>query len=444
MPYKEFVRGNGQIIPSKDNTISAHLGKTSISENFICKINKGIRVTKYFKISELNNLEIRNKINHYFSDGGVLSKYEFIFETQEKNLNYNYGQLKLIIKKILDDTIFIRNKLFKYTEYKFKHIFNGLKELQIISTTGNKYFEEEQEKYIIKCTPQVFITLNKEETFTYKSNKKLVVPLKDSYNSLLFGWWDRYNNNPYKFWVLKNSGTSRNENLNTLKSGILRIHSEKECVNNVIQSLILGLLKTSPNTEESNFLQLFLNNKIRDMASNYKRISTLDGTSDTIENFIKEAFDKFNPGEVSLLNERMKQLKLRPQIENKIINHIIKNASYIEKQIIMDNSQNISFGDNAQVGGDINQVNKSGNNSEMDFKSIYENINQLIAKITEEKNSYEKDVAIENLEAAKRSTTKQDHKGLVENLKKAGQWTIDFASKIGVNFITEILKHQIH
>jgi hypothetical protein len=443
-PYKEFVRGNGQIIPRADNTISAHLGKTSISESFVCKIKKGIKTSKKICVAEVGNLYLRNKINHYFSDGGVLSKYEFVYETEQRDWNYNYKQLKVIINQILETNISIRNKEFKYTNYKFKNLLPGLKELQIISTTEKKYLNDSQAKYIIKCTPQVFVTLNNKESFSYRSRNKLNIPVRDSFNSTLFGWWEKYNNNPYKFWVLRNCATPKNENIITLRTGILRIHSEKECINNVIQSLLLGLLSSPPNTEGSDFLQSFLNNKIKDIALDYKKISMLDGSSNKIEDFIKEAYDNFNPGEITLLGERMKQLKLRPQIEEKIVKHILHNATYIEKQIIMDNSQKITFGNNSQFTGDIHQINKSGNNPSFDFKSVYNSITELLEKISKEHNSYEKDVAVENLEAAKKAAIKQDHKGLVDSLKKAGSWAIDFASKIGVNFITEIIKHKIN
>ena len=438
--YKEFVRGNGQIVPSNHTTISTHLGKTSIAESFICKIKKGIKMSSVIHLPETN---LKNKINHFFSDGGVLSKYEFIFETSDRELHYNYRTIKRIINQILETDIQLRNKYFKYSPYKFKTVFKGLKELLLVSTTQKEYFHDNYEDYIIKCTPQIFITLNKNESFSYKSKKEFPITIKDTYDSVLYGWWEKYNNHPYKFWVLKNCGPYKNISLNTLRTGILRIHSEKECINNVIQSLLLGRLKTPPNSEESDFLQAFLNEKIKDIGIDFKKISSLDSSDEKIENFIKEAFEEFNPGAISLLSTRMKQLKLRPQIENKIIQHVVKNVSFIEKQIIMDNSQNVSFGDNANFQGNINQTNNSRNNPDFDFKSVYDNINLLIEKISLEKDSYEKGLALENLEAAKKSAVKQDSKGIVESFKKVGNWTVDFASKIGVNFITELIKQQV-
>lgn len=438
--YKEFVRGNGQIVPSTHNTISTHLGKTSITESFICKIKKGVKTQKVIHLAETN---LKNKINHYFSDGGVLSKYEFIFETSKRDLHYNYKTLKKIVNEILETTVHLRNKDFKYSTYKFKTILNGLKELLLISTTEKKYFNDHHESSIIRCTPQIFITLNKDESFLHKSKKELPITINDSYDSILYGWWEKYNNNPYKFWVIKNCGPLKNESLNTLRTGILRIHSEKECINNVIQALLTGKLETPPNTQESDFLQSFLNDKIKDIGTDFKKINTLDSSAEKIESFIKEAFEKFNPGEVSLLSNKMKQLKLRPQVENKIVNYFVKNALLIEKQTIMDNSQSISFGDNANFQGNINQTIQSGNNPDFDFKTVYDNIALLIEKVSMEKASFEKDVALENLEAAKNATIKKDSAGVVGSLKKIGSWAMEFATQIGANVIAELAKQKL-
>jgi hypothetical protein len=438
-PYKEFVRGNGQIIPASDSTITTHLGKTSISESFICRIKKGLKIPKQLIVEDVT---LKNKMSHYFSDGSVLSKYEFVFETAERDLHYSYKKVQCIINKILDLEISVRNKDFRYANYKFKTLFKGLKELLIISSTKRGDYTDEHEKAIIKCTPQIFITLNKNESVSYRSNKSLPITIKDAYDSTLLGWWENFNNNPYKLWLLKNCGPYKNQSLNTLKTGILRIHSEKECVNNVIQSILVGRLKTPPETDESNFLQRFLNDKIRDLGTNYKRINSLDTTTKTIENFIKEAFEEFNPGDIALLNNRMSELKFRPQVNSKIMQHIVYNASFIEKQFIMDNSQSISFGDNANISGSISQTNNNTSPA-LDYKAIYENLSLLIEKIEQEHDSYEKAVAVESLKNAKASAANQDSKGLASNLKKAGQWTLDFATKLGVNFVSEIIKNHV-
>src|SRR4051812_29959490 len=116
IPYIEFVRGSGQIIPKKPTTVT-HLGTTSISEHNICKIKKGIKILKQQTVPELKDLIIENRYKNYFSDGGVLSKFEFVFHTKSNNQKYNYGQLQIILNRILAWKISIRNRLFGYTNY---------------------------------------------------------------------------------------------------------------------------------------------------------------------------------------------------------------------------------------------------------------------------------------------------------------------------------------
>lgn len=437
-PYKEFVRGSGQVVPKNDTGLTSYLGRTCITENYVCKINKGVKVPKNIRLGEYS---FHNKVNHYYSDGGILAKYEFLFETKlEESLSY--AAFKKILTTLLEVRINMRNNTFGHSEYRFKNAVKGLRELQITTTTLKKYLgDNEQEKYILPCMPQIFVSLNRNEHITPKAGSKLAISLKDGAQSALSGWWENFGVHPYKIWLLKNNGRTDNPLIQSIRNGILRIHSEKECINNVIQSVILGFLDVQPHTTGSETLQTFLNNKIRDVDTNFRKLQGMDDT-EKLEAFIKQAYDQFNPGELTLLHERIKRLDFRPQLEKKFVNHIIKYAPYIEKLIVMDNSQHVNIGDGNTIGN-IKQTMTVNTISEEQYRKYYEQLDTLLSKLKEEPGTYDQKVAVNNLEKAQQAAIEKDESSFLGYLKKAGSWAADFASKIGVNFITELIKNQV-
>jgi hypothetical protein len=388
---------------------------------------------------------LRNKVNHYFSDGGILTKFEFVFETRSPVEQLKYAELKAMLKEVLDMQISIRNAAFKYGQYTFKNCFKGLRELQVASTTLKKHFDNgEQAKYILQCTPQIFVSLNKREAVPPPRNNGLAIALQDANQSTLAGWWEKYNNHPYKIWLLKNNGPADNQLLQSIRNGILRIHSEKECINNVIQSVLSGYLNVAARTPESDGLQTFLNNKIRDVDSNFKKIQSLEQTKQ-VEMFIKEAYNKFNPGEITLLHESVKKLGFRPQVQNKVVNHIVKNAYYIEEQNfnVVKKSQKVVIGKGANVSAPISQQMDEHTTSAESFKEYYYKLSEILEKLAAEPNSYEKQVAELNLKKAQEAAVAKDESSFTKHLKAAGKWTADFASKVGASLVTELIKAQM-
>jgi hypothetical protein len=438
-PYKEFVRGSGQVVPKTDTELATYLGRTCITENFVCKINKGIKIPRYVT---LEGLRFHNKVNYYYSDGGILAKYEFMFETKlEKPLAY--ATFEKLLYAFLELRVNIRNTGFKHSEYQFKYITKGLKELQIATTTRKQFLHEaNQEKYILECMPQVFVTLGKNEFIYPKAESKLAISLKDEASSTLCAWWERYKANPYKIWLLNNKGKTDNPFIRSIRSGILRIHSEKECINNVTQSVLSGFLNVEPRSQGANTLQNFLNEKIKNVDTRFKKIQDIDD-SQKLEAFIKQAYNQFNPGEITDLHDKIKRLELRPQFEKKLVTHIIKNAVNIEKIEYMENKQEQNFGSQNTFHGDIHQTMNVHAISEDQYKNYYEQLDTVLAKLRDEPVSYDQKVAVTNLEKAQDAIINKEPNKFIDFLKKAGTWAADFAKSVGVEFITELMKSKL-
>ncbi|WP_207425065.1 hypothetical protein [Pedobacter sp. SYSU D00535] len=438
VPFKEFVRGNGRIIPGSLHSPITYFGRTCIAENFVCRINKGVKVPKIISINDVEGLIFKNVHNHYYSDGGVLSKFEFTFKSEGDPPTLSHIELKKLTNSLLETKILIRNKNFGYSAYTFKNSFRGLKELHLISTTSKNFFDVvEAESLLLKCTPQVFTTFHKNEAFIPKTKNRVILPLENLSNSTLVGWWENYSNNPYKFWVLQ-TNEKRNLSVNLLRTGILRIHSEKECINNVIQSILINLISLGVQTKESDLVQHFLNQKIKDLGSDLKKINSFN-KSQRLEKFIKQAYEQFNPGEIQNLRTRIKELNFRPQVETKVINHITNYATYIER-IEMGHKISIK---NSNITGPVNaSINTSTGNGQ-DFRTIYQELETLSQHIESEPESFEKKVALVNIEDAKNAAVKADSNSLTNSLGKVGAWTFDVATKLGVNVVSELIKRSL-
>ncbi len=315
---KEFVRGNGKMYENSRNRIPTRLGNINIWENYLCPTTKGIKIPRRLVIPELDNLQITNWFNHYFYDGKVLSKFQCCFDTDNRRRQYDYHELELIIERILDLKVSVRNKAFKYTEHKFSQLEKGLQELHLISTTNIKAINDKHKACIKTCMPQIFVSLNKNENFQFPSDKITKIPIEGDSGSALYCWFQESSGRTFKSWLLRNVGDFKDKKINTLKNGILRIHAEKECFSNVIQAIKNKKFSKSITPERSDSLQDFLHNKLKSISLTYKKIDTIEENSDEIERFIKQAYEDAYPT-MAGLEEAMLSLNFRSQIRINII-----------------------------------------------------------------------------------------------------------------------------
>ena len=110
----------------------------------------------------------------------------------------------------------------------------------------------------------------------------------------------------------------------------------------------------------------------------------------------------------------------------------------------MDNSQNVNFTGTTTFTGNITQTQQNTQQTmSMNFESLYDGLETLLKQVGQEPDSYNKAVAVQNLKAAKAATVKKDENAVIAALKSAGKWTWEFATKVGVSVVSDLVKQHV-
>ncbi len=436
-PYKEFVKGSGQIIERKKGGLDNWIG-----ENYICKINKGIRISN-FEINHFH-LKIKNISKHQFtSDGGVLSKYVFVFKITGYLEAITKDILEQIIDKLLNCKISIRSTNYKSIDSKFRNFIKDLKAFHIITTTKNGTHDIKQDSQFIKfCTPQIYFLLDGRETFANKWQQVKHVTKNETFPFKLFSYWQNYNNSPYKIWIHQKVTSSSLIELNrNLRISILRIHAEFECLNFVLSDISNGKLQVKEKSTDSSRLQYYISNAITSILKQRNKVEEKIGVKNSIEYF-KEIFYQFQPGDYETLVKRIKQIDFRPQVEQKALvfieNLYSQNLEFMKNKFT--NSQIGAVGENATA--ENNQFLQQNYNipSDTDYSKLVEELARLKRHIENEPDIPFKEMILENVEEAKQEAEKKNVGGVIKFLKSGGKWLLDTATKIGINLVTDLIK----
>lgn len=181
-PYKEFVRGVGPIVARSKGGIGSWVG-----ENYVCRINNGIRIPNRIKINESTFLNTVSK--HLYSVGNfVLNKYEIVFHLSHRENRLDNESIKHIIDVLLDCPASIRGITGGFQNVSCKMLNKELRKFHVYNSTCcsmlNGY---ESLAFVNDCAPQIyFLSEGREFVHLFKKHKlKLVTQKKSSKN--LFG-----------------------------------------------------------------------------------------------------------------------------------------------------------------------------------------------------------------------------------------------------------------
>jgi hypothetical protein len=437
-PFKEFVRGSGQIIIRKGGGLDNWIG-----ENYICRINKGIKI----KNVEIKRIEstLKNISKHqYSSEGGILTEYEFVFQIVGKKQIVTRKIVEEIIDNLLNAETLIRNTDYTYSNTTLRKCIKDLKTFHLVTTTkGKGDVAVADQKYLDFCTPQIYIFLKRNETLDITEGEiKNLTKTSDSPFSL-YTYLKNINNNPYRVWIHKEKSieTSTVELNRSLRISLLRIHAEYECLNNVFENISNGLIKVSAKTAESDKLQFYINNTISSITKQKESVEIDFGEANSIEYF-KNLFYRSKPGDHETLIRKIKEFNFRPQIENKTVVYI-NNLEVMENKYKIDHSQVGAIGDGAK--SDNNQFQQTNYTipNNLDYDKLVVELNELKNHINSQPDLPQKEEIVKNIEDAEKEAVSKNGNGVVKYLKMGGKWIFDTATKIGISLVTELLKTNL-
>jgi hypothetical protein len=435
---REFVKGAGLITERLKKGLDNWIG-----ENTICKINKGIRITDKI-VNKKSTYKLVGK--HQFStENFVLSKFEFIFAC--KSVKYEgvyWNRLEPLIKDILNVETKIKIGPNREVITTLNQIGGPLKKYHLFNSTYQSVLNPDVHlTYLYNCTPQIYVSVDRNGDFYGPYNQFTPTFLscftrKTLSECRLYTALKTIGGIPVRLWIhsIRNEDSPLSFN-RKLRISILRLHSEYECLKNVLTAIRKNLILINGRSKSSDNLQSYLNNTIKTILKEEKNIKEYS-ERDFLETF-KNMFFQFKPGELEFLRNKIQSFNFRPQIEGKTIN-------YIETLITMNENYNIS---NSQVGA-VGSHAHSDNNSfqqidhqfsdSFDYLKLEKELTLLKETMKLKAKTSEDFEAVQHVAKAEELAIEHDGSNALKYLKAAGKWAFDTATKVGVNLVCELLK----
>jgi hypothetical protein len=254
-------------------------------------------------------------------------------------------------------------------------------------------------------------------------------------------------------WVMGMTDQTNYRDVRTLKICLLRLHAEFEALRLIGRNIATGKIDIAPFTNESNALQSYLNEATRRISRLSSQAESL--SEDNIAELARESEDMMNPGEREDLLTFLKNLRIRKNIFSKVEKEL--KYEIHAREVYMGNSSKFSNinstigvqGDNANVEN-VTQVSQSGGQLYANWSQSGGNLTALaqdLAKLKTELGAQAKDA--EHFEAAaaiakaEDAAKNNDGPTVFDYLKKAGNWALDTATKIGTTVAVEALKKSL-
>ncbi|WP_313491685.1 hypothetical protein [Sphingobacterium multivorum] len=430
-PFREFVRNSGKIIERGKGGQSSWVG-----ENFICEINRGIIIERCTLPS---GATLSNLAKHlYAGEHYLLAKYEFVFNLKISNTKLKIDQnlLKQLINEVL--AVEIKIKLDgKVMKVPINQLQNPLKRFHYKNIT----IKEKADQYIglthlRMCTPQLYFYLDNNE-FPAKigNNYKRIADIHNI--AKLYGSWHNHKSNPFRVWIHHRLSNSQRIIQNReLRMTIMRLHSEYECLKNLINGLSNGLITTAERTLESDQLQKYFNLAIRTFLQEEKNIEFKTRSNGFFDYFSK-VFAHAAPGELERLKRNIEHFRIN--IKNKIINYY-KEAKFVSNKFENHNSTILVQG-TGNVVKDNQVIQQVGQAIEkIDFEKLIGELAQILPVAQSEAKTTEDFQSVLALSQAKDAAEKKDKNGVLKALEGVGKFVEDVATKFTAAVLVELLK----
>lgn len=433
-PFSEFVRTTGNIVERNKGGIPSWVG-----ENFVCKIGKAIQFPE--KILFANGAKATNISKHLYAGRHyTMTKYEFVFniktDNADKNITYNF--IKNTIHELLNVSVKLKlngkleeivlNKLPSFLRY-FHHQNTTIK----FSNKTSRGIEN-----IISCTPQCYFYLERNEWAEgLQRNFRHIHNIANA--AQLYGAWYNHKNSPFRIWIHHRKSKSASTTVNReLRMTILRLHSEYECLRNVLWGISNGLISVEQFSNQSSDLQNYFNIAIKTFLFREKNLEYQSYTQKFFDYFSK-IFAKASPGDLERLYNQIEVFNFRPNIIKKINIYVTKNE-FMSTKFENHNSNIFSQGDNNEIHDNTVTQNVSSNSENIDFEQLSREVSHVLEKARSEATTTEQLKSVIALSEIKDATEKNDSSGVIKALKSCGKFALDVANKFAASMLVELIK----
>ena len=452
-PEKDFVRGSGKVVHRRVSTQAFWPG-----EQYYQTLNNSILLPRVIRIKLHRSTICLIPVGKHntIGEGGIVSKYEFAFRLTEIDpfRLISFSELDHIVKTVLDTEIKVRNMSYGYDTTTFANATKPLTGLHLLSTTSSNFLPLGQRaKLILPCIPQFYYKITSRDEID--DSIKIRILKSDPFSfrdASIMSNVEKIGACTYRKWFYFFHGNGDSYMYNStearaLRINILRLHTEVETIKNILRSIAKKDISPDPYTNESNYLQSYLNSIITYLTKSRESLEL-----NSIE-YSKHVFNRFAPAELLNLDGKLKNLidtinglHLRPQIAEKTIQYIFSQT--IEGDNVMGNKVSVTGSAGVVVGGNSNIQNSTISNNERklpeayDYAGLHNELIKLLAELQPQAKTAEEFGELAKVATAAEDAKAKNDSKLFSTLGTVGKWVTDTATKIGVSLVTDFVKHQ--
>lgn len=373
MPMEnEFVRSMGRISRRKLGGINNWIG-----ESTICIAKQAIKINKWFSFCNSKEYSIKLKFRRFYFDGYASGKLEIGFCILTKKKCFDLYQT---IEDLLSLEVRIKTTTGIERKCSLGNMEKDLLTQHYFATTPmcsiKDNAREDYSKYIKCSSPAIFVEFNIMENVSINGYNK-VIEIKES-DSTLYFYNFHFTNKKIHVWSFENAQSIliNTEFARDIRIVLSRIVSNRKTLVEVLKSIDKGYISPKPFSKESNLLQSYLLDNIKNILNKEISVQNIE-----IVSLVRSVEDQIVSGDNDALFERLKKtINVRPQILNKVKEYLeygdlvkICNADKVDitfknNQILVNDSHNLNIN---ITEGNINQNVADSQNVSNDFNEAF-------------------------------------------------------------------------
>lgn len=440
-PYREFVRGFGQVRTRAQGGVSGWINESEIcdAKNALIFVNDEMLEKIWLKY------RVAPRSRHVYFDGHAVTKLEVVFSSRrDTGAKFSVNKLSDLIETILQLRVIVRTPYSNDRKVTLESVGKHLAISYLYATTSTS----EYSNIGSNATPSIFpgqqlITVQTAPNERVSTPRKAKLAVESvEYGLILHQWRMR---GATRVWLLQQSSSKSHATQKTrwLRIYLGRLQTEIECLRLVLKAIATEVIFPSSGTPESARLQEYLNEATRRIIGIDKKTGKKFDTT-LIGELARSSLEQVSPGQRDGLIAKLEQLNIRPNVMDKVVYQI--NNLTIE-EVIMGDKQGDTY--NVEQAGAVGPNAHAhdihfhkGAKDTIDYDALIAELAMLREKMKElaAETDSDRDLEIGAIAAAEAAARADEPEGVLASLAKAGKWTLEIAEKIGVSLATEFLK----
>lgn len=445
---RDFVRSFGSIRRRPRGGLPGWLG-----ESLICEANRAVRLRGILHSRDKRvDIKLFVCFKRFYFDGLAVGKFEIgIVLPDFPRLIAN--DQKAFLQSVLSTHATVPTAGGGFKTCRIVDLGKPLANLYATSSRRTSWQGNHQNWWVQPCEPMLLVEPKQHQGLLLPFQGK-VIPLRDHLRDFILSCYTVPDNGgSLRMWMLapqkrslrwwSSKDPEQFQQQRAIRMYLLRLHAERECLNRVLSELGTGRLEVEPRSSSADMLQHYLNIATRRISRREKNLEKL--AEDGVAEAVRSAEDYLAPGERDSILAALDNLDTRKNVFRKVERYLSGQVNI--KELVMGDK--ITVGQAAVVGrgGTAQNVNFSQIwhqvESKVNQSLLAEELAQLRLAMEAQANTPEQYAAVKEIALAEEASRSGKGPAVLEHLTRAGKWTFDVGTKVGIGVAVAALKSAL-